>query len=107
MIDSWIIYLNANPAVKAGLFFVMGACIGSFLNVLIYRIPRGQEWVKTPSACPSCGHRLGALDLVPILSWMALRGRCRYCGTSISARYALVECVTGIIFALLSIVIPA
>lgn len=101
-----IIYLlESNPAITAGLFFVLGACIGSFLNVLFYRIPQGREWVKTPSACTSCGHQLGALDLIPIVSWVALRGKCRYCGTAISARYALVEVVTGVAFMVMALIL--
>ena len=104
MIGDLIQYLNINPAAKAGLFFIIGACIGSFLNVLIYRIPRKLEWVKTPSACPSCGHRLGALDLIPILSWIFLRGRCRYCGTEFSSRYAIVELICGLIAASLTLI---
>jgi len=93
--------LESNPAVMAGLFFVFGACIGSFLNVLLYRIPQGREWVKTPSACPKCGHALSAADLIPILSWAFLRGRCRYCRAPVSKKYPLVETASGLSFAIL------
>lgn len=89
--------------VRAGVFFFIGACIGSFVNVLIYRIPRGLEWARTRSACPSCGHVLGALDLMPIASWLCLRGRCRYCHARVSARYAIVETIFGVAFALIGL----
>ena len=75
--------------------FVTGACLFSFLNVLIYRIPRKQPYWKGRSRCTSCGHVLGALDLVPVFSYLALRGRCRYCGEKISPRYAAVELLGG------------
>lgn len=70
---------------------LIGACVGSFCNVLILRIPRGEEFVKTPSHCFSCGHPLAWRDMVPVLSWLCLRGRCRYCAAPLSAQYPLVE----------------
>ena len=70
---------------------VLGALIGSFANVVIYRLPRGESVVFPGSHCPGCGHRLGALELVPVLSWLGLRGRCRSCRARISARYPAVE----------------
>ena len=79
--------------------FILGSVIGSFLNVVIYRLPAGESIVHPPSHCPRCGHRLGALDMVPILSWLVFRGKCRYCGAPISARYPLVEGLTGALFA--------
>lgn len=78
--------------------FLFGLCIGSFLNVVVYRLPRGESLVRPPSHCPACGTRLGALDLVPLLGYMFLRGRCRYCGARISPRYPLVEMATGLLF---------
>lgn len=87
--------------------FVLGAVIGSFLNVVVYRLPKGESIVHPPSRCPVCGHRLGPLDLVPILSWLASRGRCRYCGAPVSARYPLVEALTGGLFALAAWLHPA
>jgi leader peptidase (prepilin peptidase)/N-methyltransferase len=78
--------------VAAGLF---GAVIGSFLNVVIYRLPLRQSLVFPPSHCFSCGHRLETLDLFPVLSYLLLRGRCRHCGRRFSPRYALVELVTA------------
>ncbi len=80
--------------------FVVGTVIGSFLNVVIHRVPRGQSVVAPPSSCPACGHRLGLLELIPILSWLVQGGRCRHCGARISARYPLVEALTGGAFAL-------
>ncbi|KAF1086553.1 Type 4 prepilin-like proteins leader peptide-processing enzyme [Sporotomaculum syntrophicum] len=80
------------------LVFIIGACIGSFLNVCIYRLPRGQSVVSNPSHCPGCGRRLGVPDLVPLLSYVLLKGRCRYCGERISARYPLVELLTALLF---------
>ena len=78
--------------------FILGICIGSFLNVCIYRIPRSQSIVFPGSKCPSCGTRLKALDLIPLLSYLALKGKCRHCGVPVSARYFFVELLTGILF---------
>jgi leader peptidase (prepilin peptidase) / N-methyltransferase len=82
-------------AVVSGVF---GLFIGSFLNVLVYRIPNGEDFVHGRSHCPRCGHDLSALDLVPVFSYLALRRRCRYCRTPISGRYAFVELLTGGLF---------
>ena len=78
---------------------VLGLLVGSFLNVVVWRVPRGESIVQPPSHCPKCGTRLRALDNVPVLSWLALRGRCRTCRELISARYPLVELATGALFA--------
>ena len=80
--------------------FIIGALLGSFFNVCIYRIPNKKSVVNPPSHCYNCNTRLKPLDLVPILSWTLLRGKCRYCGQKISPRYALVELLTGILFVL-------
>jgi leader peptidase (prepilin peptidase)/N-methyltransferase len=80
--------------------FIFGTIIGSFLNVLIYRIPLKLDFVKGRSFCPSCHHELGALDLFPVFSYLFLRGKCRYCKTKISLRYPLIELLTGILFTL-------
>lgn len=87
-------------AIANTFIFVIGACIGSFLNVVIYRIPAGLSLVHPPSRCPQCQHRLGKTENVPILGWLWLRGRCRWCKTKISPRYPIVEAVTGLIFLL-------
>ncbi len=80
-------------------FFALGACIGSFLNVVVWRSPRGKSLVSPPSACPGCNHRLAAFDNIPVLGWILLRGRCRYCKMAISPEYPAVEAYTGILFA--------
>ena len=77
------------------IFFAIGATIFSFLNVVIYRLPRHKGYVKGKSMCPKCTHTLYRKDLVPIISWIALKGRCRYCGTKISVRYTIVELLGG------------
>ncbi|MDE2125473.1 MAG: prepilin peptidase [Armatimonadetes bacterium] len=83
--------------------FVFGACVGSFLNVVIYRLPRGQTLVKPEhSYCPNCSGRLQAIDLVPLLSFIALRTRCRQCGKPISWRYFWVELLTAALFAVIT-----
>lgn len=77
---------------------LFGVVLGSFYNVVAYRVPRGESLVAPPSHCPQCGHRLGAVDLVPVLSFLWLKGRCRHCGAAISWRYPLVEALTGALF---------
>jgi leader peptidase (prepilin peptidase)/N-methyltransferase len=89
------------------LIFAIGATIGSFLNVLVYRLPRGLDFVKGFSFCPACKHRLMPLDLAPILSWLFLKGRCRYCGVRISPRYLIVEATCGAAGLLLFIFVPS
>jgi leader peptidase (prepilin peptidase) / N-methyltransferase len=83
-----------------GCCVLYGLLVGSFLNVVIYRVPAGRSVVSPPSACPVCEERLTARDLVPVLSWLVLRGRCRHCGTAVSGRYAVVELATAGCFAL-------
>ncbi|MBE9046042.1 prepilin peptidase [Pleurocapsales cyanobacterium LEGE 10410] len=80
--------------------FIFGACIGSFLNVVVYRIPAGISLIYPPSRCPRCLHGLGMTENVPIFGWLWLRGRCRWCKTKISSRYPIVEATTGTLFAL-------
>jgi prepilin signal peptidase PulO-like enzyme (type II secretory pathway) len=79
---------------------VFGAIIGSFLNVVADRVPQGESVVTPPSHCPHCQKRLQPLDLIPVMSWILLRGRCRHCQTRISWQYPLVEAVTAILWAL-------
>jgi len=76
----------------------LGLLIGSFLNVVVYRVPAGMSIASPPSACPGCHSPIKAYDNVPVLSWLALRGRCRSCRTAISARYPIVELATGLFF---------
>lgn len=78
--------------------FLLGLAVGSFLNVCIYRLPRGGSLVSPPSRCGACGARLKPRDLVPVLSYLALGGRCRHCGAAFPARYAAVELMTGLLF---------
>ena len=92
MIAQHIVYL---------VFFAMlGACVGSFLNVVVWRLPRGESLVTPPSRCPKCGTKLAWYDNVPVFGWLMLRGKCRYCSQPISPRYPIIEAVTGLIFAL-------
>ena len=113
--------LNTEPALLTGLVFLFGLLVGSFLNVVIHRLPRMMEadWhaqcaelrgEATPdaprynlwlprSACPKCGHLITALENIPLVSWLWLRGRCSACGTPISARYPLVELLTALLSA--------
>ena len=86
--------------VIAVLFFILGLSVGSFLCVCIYRLPRDRSIIKPPSHCESCGRKLGMLDLIPIVSYLALRGKCRYCGEKIPANVLIVELVTGLMFLL-------
>lgn len=75
-----------------------GACVGSFLNVVAYRLPQGKSLVTPPSQCPSCGHKLAWYDNVPVLGWLWLRGKCRYCKAPISVQYPLIEALTALAF---------
>jgi leader peptidase (prepilin peptidase) / N-methyltransferase len=82
-------------------FAFLGACgaaIGSFVNVLAYRLPRRESVVKPRSRCPECGTQIAAYDNVPVISWLLLRGRCRHCRVSIPVRYPLVEALTALLF---------
>ena len=85
--------------VAAVIAAILGAIVGSFLNVVAYRLPRGESLVHPPSACPSCGTRIKAFDNVPVLGWLWLRGKCRACGAPISPKYPIVEAVTGLLCA--------
>jgi len=82
------------------IIFLFGLVVGSFLNCLIYRLETGQSFLRGRSFCPDCKHKLGFWDLIPVLSFVWLRGRCRYCQKKISLQYPLVEIATGILFVL-------
>jgi leader peptidase (prepilin peptidase)/N-methyltransferase len=82
-----------------GMWAVLGLLVGSFLNVVIHRVPAGLSLVSPGSACPACGHAVRPYDNVPVLSWLLLRGRCRDCRHPISSRYPAVELVTAALFA--------
>lgn len=79
------------PILPLLLLTLLGLCVGSFCNVLIFRLPRREEFVKTPSHCMVCGHRLAWYELLPLVSWLAQGGKCRACGASISRQYPIVE----------------
>jgi leader peptidase (prepilin peptidase)/N-methyltransferase len=89
--------MMTNP-VELAIITLVGLAIGSFLNVVIHRLPRRESLVSPGSRCPSCGYALGASDNVPVLSWVLLGGRCRKCRTRISVRYPVVELVTAAVF---------
>ena len=115
--------MTPEPAVAAAIALIVGLCVGSFLNVVVHRLPKmmEREWraqcaelrgeavpdenparynLAVPrSACPACGHRIGALENIPIVSWLALRGACSACRKPISARYPLVEALGGLLAA--------
>jgi leader peptidase (prepilin peptidase)/N-methyltransferase len=78
---------------------VIGLCVGSFLNVAVYRIPRGESVAHPPSHCPNCGHPIRNRHNVPVFGWLLLRGRCYDCKQPISVRYPLIELATGVVFA--------
>jgi leader peptidase (prepilin peptidase) / N-methyltransferase len=82
---------------------LLGLLLGSFLNVVVHRVPRGESVASPPSACPRCGTRIAARDNVPVLSWLLLRGRCRSCRAPISPRYPLVEAGTAGLFAVVAL----
>ena len=85
------------------LLFVLGCCVGSFCNVLILRIPKEEEFVKTPSHCMRCGHELKWFELIPVISWLLQKGKCRACGVKLSAQYPVVEALNGIMWLLTGI----
>ncbi len=89
------------PIYAGVLLFLFGLLMGSFFNVCIYRIPNAVSIIRPSSHCDSCGHPLAPLDLVPVLSWLFLERKCRYCKAPVSARYLLVELLTGTFFVLL------
>jgi len=96
--------LTAAAAAMAGL---LGLAIGSFLNVVIWRVPRGESVVRPPSHCPSCDAPLRPRDNVPVLSWLLLSARCRDCHARISVRYPLIELLTAVVFAALAVQLGA
>jgi leader peptidase (prepilin peptidase)/N-methyltransferase len=122
--------LSQSPLLAGGYVFIVGLCVGSFLNVVIYRLPvmMQRSWqaeareilelepvpegtrfnlVTPASRCPHCGHRISALENIPLLSWIVLRGRCRECKTPISMRYPLVELATALVSLLVFLVMGA
>lgn len=92
--------MNIYDTIVQVIIFWLGAAIGSFLNVVVYRVPAGLSLIWPPSRCPKCFHQLGMGENIPILGWLLLRGKCRHCHTPISPRYPLIESITAIIFVL-------
>src|SRR5262252_10045892 len=88
--------MQSMVAVICGVF---GLVIGSFLNVVIWRVPRDESIVSPPSHCPSCDTPISPRDNIPVVSWLLLRGKCRHCGVHISFRYPFIELLTGVLFA--------
>ena len=87
--------------ITSGWFFILGACIGSFINVVVWRMPLGKSALFRPSFCPRCHAKIRLIDNIPVLGWVKLRGRCRKCRLPISFRYPLVEFLFGTIFLIL------
>ena len=83
---------------------ILGICVGSFCNVLIFRIPKKEEFVKTSSHCMTCNHKLAWYDNIPLFSWLSLGGKCRYCKTKLSAQYPIVEAFNGLLWLLVVLV---
>lgn len=80
------------------MIYIIGVLLGSFFTLATYRIPRKQDITHTRSYCPNCNHRLNFLDLIPVLSFVFLRGRCRYCKEKINPRYIIIELLSGVIY---------
>ena len=94
--DWWGVSIVIARVLIETIFFAIGASIFSFLNVVIYRLPRHMQFTQGKSMCTTCGHELVMKDMIPILSWISLRGKCRYCGAPVSSRYTVVESLGGI-----------
>ena len=92
------ITLDVIHCLIGGWLFALGASIGSFLNVVVYRLPLRISLIEPGSHCPACKHRIRWFDNVPILGWLMLRGRCRDCSAKISVRYPIVEAITAVLF---------
>ncbi len=84
------------------LLFVIGTLFGSFYTLAVYRIPKRQDIVHTHSYCPNCNHKLGFLDLIPIMSYLFLRGKCKYCKQKIRIRYLILEALSGSLFVIMA-----
>ena len=93
-----------NQVIFYTLIFIIGTLFGSFYTLAVYRIPKRQDIIHTHSYCPNCNHKLGFLDLVPILSYILLGGKCRYCKNKIRPRYLILEALSGILFVIIAYV---
>src|SRR5262245_3860085 len=94
----YVVLMWGLKAMWAVLIFAYGACLGSLINVIVYRLPLGISIVSPPSRCPKCSTRLSWRDNIPVFGWIFLRGKCRYCGNRISPEYPIVEAVVGLLF---------
>lgn len=83
--------------------FIYGLVIGSFLNVCIFRIPEGISVINPPSSCSSCGHRLYFRDMVPVVNYIANKGRCKYCNASYSAQYPIIEILNALLYLMITL----
>jgi leader peptidase (prepilin peptidase)/N-methyltransferase len=90
--------MEPNPVIEGTLVTLLGLLLGSFMNVCIYRLPRGLSPVRPRSGCPKCGHMLAWYENIPVLSYLVLRARCRKCRTPISPIYPIIEIITGAVF---------
>lgn len=93
------------PLLQHIIVALVGIVFGSFLNVLIYRIPKKEEFVKTSSHCMTCGHKLAWYDNIPLFSWLTLGGKCRYCKAKISCQYPIVEATNGILWLAIDLIL--
>lgn len=98
LVDPWLSLLRDQPLLAWAWIVMVGACIGSFLNVVVYRLPAGMSLSHPGSHCPGCGHAIRWHDNVPVLGWLLLRGRCRDCRQRIAPRYPLVELLVALLF---------
>ena len=108
-LQAWINYWDLPDPMRwaVGLWlFAFGACAGSFMNVVIWRLPLGRSIVYPGSRCPNCGHSVRSYDNIPILNWLILRGRCRDCRVGISWRYPAVETLVATLFVLVALAEP-
>lgn len=92
------IFTPVQAAILLGIAAVLGACLGSFVNCLAWRLANGESVLTGRSHCTACNHVLGVPDLIPVVSWLALRGRCRHCGQRVSPRYVIVEALMAAVF---------
>ena len=86
------------------IIFLIGITFGSFYTLAVYRIPKGEDITHKHSYCPNCNHKLGTLDLIPVFSYIFLRGKCRYCKQKIRPRYLILEILSGLVFVLVAII---
>jgi leader peptidase (prepilin peptidase)/N-methyltransferase len=104
---SYEVYLFIMQVVILAWVFAFGSCVGSLINVLVYRLPLGLDVVTTPSRCSSCETRLTWRENIPVLGWIMLRGRCRFCHAKVSSEYPIVEAIVGVLWVLIYLILYA